>query len=177
MKLHQPLHVCAYVFGVFPAVVVPTSPSSRRFRVHWPGIVLKAFHTSLYWLVSSVVSVISIRNLLNYQKLTEKILTTRILDIEELFVYMMFTGIAATTVCQAQLLWPSVIRVMNECFYELCRLDDVAGAWQFCTAFAIVPFVVYEFAMYYVLFTYKSVSYALVLFIRYGGEGGGAKRR
>lgn len=158
MKLHRPLHVCAYLFGVFPAARTPDGPPPLgRFRVHWPGVALKAFHTALYWLVSLVVSVASIRNLANYRKLAKKILTTRVLDIDELFVYMMFAGIAATTVCQAHMLWPPVVRVTNQCFFDLCRLDDVTGVWQHFSAYAVVLFVVYEFAMYFVLITYKLV--------------------
>lgn len=157
MKLHRPLHVCAYLFGVFPAARTP-GPPPRRFRIHWPGVALKAFHTALYWLVSVVVSIVSIRNLDNYQKMAKKLLATRVLDIEELFVYMMFAGIAATAVCQAHMLWPSVVRVTNECFFDLCQLNHITGVWQHFTAYAVVLFVAYEFAMYFVLITYKSVS-------------------
>ncbi|XP_060873588.1 uncharacterized protein LOC132947340 [Metopolophium dirhodum] len=154
MKLHRPLHVCAYLFGVFPAARTP-GPPPRRFRVHWPGVALKAFHTALYWLVSLVVSVVSIRNLKNYQKMAKKLLATRVLDIEELFVYMMFAGIAATAACQAHMLWPSVVRATNECFFDLCQLNHVTGVWQHFSAYAVVLFVAYEFAMYFVLITYK----------------------
>jgi len=121
-------------------------------------VALKAFHTALYWLVSLIVSVVSIRNLNNYQKLAKKLLATRVLDIEELFVYMMFAGIAATAVCQAHMLWPSVVRATNECFFDLCQLNHVTGVWQHFSAYAVVLFVAYEFAMYFVLITYKSVS-------------------
>ncbi|KAL5233289.1 hypothetical protein ACI65C_000699 [Semiaphis heraclei] len=157
MQLHRPLHVCAYLFGVFPAARTP-GPPPRRFRVHWPGVALKAFHTALYWLVSLIVSIVSIRNLKNYQKLAKKLLATRVLDIEELFVYMMFAGIVATAVCQAHMLWPSVVRATNECFFDLCQLNHVTGVWQNFSAYAIVLFVAYEFVMYFVLITYKSVS-------------------
>lgn len=158
MKLHRPLHICAYFFGVLPAKRVFDARGQLRFRIHWPGLVLKMFHTLLYWLVSLTVTVVSIRNLHNYQKLTKKLLTTRVLDIDELFVYMIYVGIAATTVCQVHLLWPSVIRVINECLFDLCRQDDITGAWQFFSAYAIVLFVVCEFAMYFILITYKSVQ-------------------
>lgn len=158
MKLYRPLHVCAYVFGVFPAVTAGEEGSRGRprFRVHWPGLALKAFHTLLYWLVSFAVSAASVKNLRDYQ-LARRLFRARVLDIDELFVYMMFAGMAATTACQAHLLRPSVVRAINECFFELCRPphDDVTGAWQFCTAFAVVLFVAYEFAMYYVIITYK----------------------
>ncbi|VVC43309.1 7TM chemoreceptor [Cinara cedri] len=151
MQIYGPLHICAYLFGVFPAVA-----DTGRFRVHWPGLALKAFQTVFYWLVSLVVGVTSIRNLLNYQKLTKKILTTRVLDIDELFVYMMFAGMAATAACQAHMLWPSVARAVNECFFDLCPSHDgVTGVWQFCSAFGILLFVAYELAMYYFLITYK----------------------
>jgi len=156
MKLHRPLHICAYLFGVFP-VTVGSSPR-QWFRVHWPGVTLKVFHTVFYWLVTLVVSVVTIQNLENYQKLTKKLLTSRVLDIDELFVYMMFVGFIATTVCQAHLLWPSVTRAINECFFELCQLDDVTGARQFFTASTVILFVVYEFTMHFLLITYKSVS-------------------
>lgn len=159
MKLYQPLHICAYLFGVFPAVrdTDPRRPSIQRFQVHWPGLVLKTAHTVLYWIVSFLVTVVTIQNLQTYQKLNKKLLTTRVLDIDELFIYMMFVGIAATTVCQAHMLWPSVTRAMNDCFHELCPSGNVTGLWQFFSAFAIVIFIAYEFAMYYIIITYKSV--------------------
>lgn len=153
MKLYQPLHIVAYWLGVFP-VKRFEKPPHRGFRVHWLGLILKMFHTVLYWLVSLTVSVVTLQNLHNYQK---KILTSRVLDIDELFVYMMFIGIAATTLCQAHMLMPSVARLMNDCFFDLCRLDDVTGVWQHLTAFAIVVFLLYEFIMYWLIITYKSV--------------------
>lgn len=153
MKLYGPLHVCAYLFGVLPAVA-----DTGRFRVHWPGLTLKAFHTVFYWLVSLVVGITTIQNLQHYQKIAKKILTTRVLDIDELYVYMMFASMASTAACQAHMLWPSVTRAINECFFHLCQSqDDVTGAWQSCTAFSIVLFIAYEFAMYYLLITYKLV--------------------
>lgn len=156
MKLHQPLHVLAYILGVLPKTVRSTvDPHRQRFRIHGPGLAIKAINTLLYWLVSTLVSIVTIRNLQHYQTLTKKILTTRVLDIEELYVYMMFVGIVATTVCQAHLLCPHVTRAMDQCFFDLCQLNDIAGAWQFFSAFGIVLFIVYEFAMYYVLITYK----------------------
>lgn len=156
MKLYQPLHILAYILGVFPKTVRSTvSPHRQRFRIHGPGLAIKAINTLLYWLVSTLVSIVTIRNLQYYQTLTKKILVTRVLDIDELYVYMMFMGIIATTVCQTHLLWPSVARAVDECFFDLCQLSDIAGAWQFFSAFGVVLFIINEFAMYYVLITYK----------------------
>lgn len=157
MKLHRPLHVCAYFFGVFPMTVEDSSRVQKRFRVHWPGVALKAFHTLFYWFVTFVISVVYIRNLYNYQKHTKKALIARVLNVDELFVYMIFVTMVTTTVCQAHFLWPSVTRAMNECFFELRRLDDVTGVWQNFTAFTVVLFVVYELAIYFILIPYKLV--------------------
>lgn len=156
MKLYQPLHVFAYIFGVLPKTVRFTADSHRQqFYIHGPGIAFKAFNTLLYWLVSTLVSVVTIQNFQYYQTLTKKILTTRVLDIDELFVYMMLLSIISTTVCQVHLLWPSVARAMDECFFDLCQLNDIAGAWQIFSAFGIVLFIIYEFTMYYVIVSYK----------------------
>lgn len=153
MKLYKPLHVCAYLFGIFPVVT-----DAGRLRIHWPGLILKAFHTVLYSVVSVIICMITFKSLMNYEKLTKKILDTRVLNIDELFGYMVITGLTATVTCQVYMLWPSVIRIINECFLNLRPLqDDITGAWQYISAFSIILFIIYEFTMYYILVTYKSV--------------------
>lgn len=157
MKLHRPLHVCAYFFGVFPAVAVPGPQGRHRFRVHWPGLALKAFHSAFHWLVSLLVFAVTARNVKHYQTLTKQMLTTRVLDIEELYLYHIVSGVLATVACQAHMLWPSVVRALNECFFDLCRVDDVAGAWQIFSAYSAVLMVVLEFAMYIFMISTKLV--------------------
>lgn len=161
MKLHRPLHVCAYFFGVFPAIAVAEPRRRPRFRVHWPGLVLKAVHAVFYWLLSLLVFVVTMRNVKNYQKLTKQMLTTRVLDIEELYLYQIVSGILATMVCQAHMLWPSVVRALNECFFDLCYLDDIAGTWQIFSAFSAVLMVVLEFVMYIFMISTKLVPCTL----------------
>lgn len=161
MKLHRPLHVCAYVFGVFPVQrAVSHPPLRQRFRVHWLGLVLKAVHTVFYWVLSLIVFVVTLRNVKDYQKLTKQMLTTRVLDIEELYLYQIISGAVATAACQVHLLWPSVVHALNDCFFDL-RLnspDDVTGAWQVFSAFSAVLFVGLEFVMYVFMIKYKLVS-------------------
>ncbi|XP_050424571.1 uncharacterized protein LOC126835790 [Adelges cooleyi] len=68
--------------------------------------------------------------------------------------------ILAALVCQLQFFRPSVYRVVNDCFFQLCRLDDILVFEQYFAAFSVVILCLYELAMYFVLINnYRPYKY------------------
>lgn len=171
MNLHRPLHACAYVFGVFPvtARAAERRGDRPRYRLHWPALALKAVHMTFYGLLSAIVFMVTTGDVKDYRKLVKKMLTTRMLDMEMLFVYQSVAGIVSNVVCQSHALWPPVVRALDECFLGLCRADRAAGAWQTFAAYSSVVLVAFEVAMYVYMIFYRSVSRAPVT--RSGGTG------
>lgn len=145
MKLYKPLQISGYFLGVFPCI------ENNRFRVHWIGVILKVVFKFLYWNITFNIferslKVISIRPTIKSQKFTP-----RVLNIDTLYAYMLFSEILAALVCQLQFFRPSVYRVVNDCFFQLCRLDDILVFEQYFAAFSVVILCLYELAMYFVL--------------------------
>ncbi|XP_050432610.1 uncharacterized protein LOC126840729 [Adelges cooleyi] len=152
MKLYKPLQVCGYFLGAFPCF-----EHCDGFRVHWIGVTFKAVFLLLYWKITIAVIKISLMSLSsNGSPIKNKNLTSRVLNIDAIYVYMLFSESATTLVCQLQFFRPSVYQLVNDCFYHLCRLDDVSVTEQYFSAFSVVMLVLYEVAMYFILIQKRS---------------------
>lgn len=156
---YQPTWMCGYLLGVFPYTEAAANAStSRRFRLHWFGVIAKTVHVLLFWSSAGAVGNMFYRSLDggHHQRLKKKLFTTSPLNVEELYVYMALMSLATTAASQLQMTLPSVAALAGECFLQPERCGGPCtgpglGYWLSSSAYVCVAFVVYELSMYIIL--------------------------